>query len=589
MAVSRTWYLSCSPRSPEKIGPELTELAKLDGVNWREADQDGRKVNQIAFAHFLKQLKTFEGSISASDPAFSARDRLAPMQTYGFAFVDSNGRLRITPAGHWLIAQRDLQALFVKQMLKWQYPAWQHGGNPRTRRLYPPANQMDIFPFIETLRICRQLGGLSKTEFAIFLLPVLNRADVPTVVAEISQFRIEREEVHGRKRAEFVAEIHKEHFRQVYAQEIAQGEVNTREIPTYTAEQFLDKKIRNSRDVADAAIRYFRATGLFTLSADFHGLAISSAHRYEVDRILDEMTFRPVEFYEDVDRFYEYMGNPALPVLPWESHVELIGRAITLGLQRDKLERLSDAELQAVIERRKADQKAHQLRQYLLEIQDTRAANEIVATFDRILRRDVVDPALFLEWNVWRVLGSLDDFREVRPNFTLDDDLKPFATAPGKKADIEVEYNDTFLLLVEVTLSSGARQYDTESEPVTRHVGRAQFEEKRKARPRMVYGLFIAPTINPSTQNYFYVHMKHLAHPDFGGYLNIVPLTMQQLVEVFQFCKSLVQFQYRVIKDLFDQIISLKDSTSNASEWNHQIPNTINAWKRNWGPVSQRR
>ncbi|MEW5986933.1 MAG: AlwI family type II restriction endonuclease [Chloroflexota bacterium] len=83
------------------------------------------------------------------------------------------------------------------------------------------------------------------------------------------------------------------------------------------------------------------------------------------------------------------------------------------------------------------------------------------------------------------MISSLDDFREVRPNFTLDDDLQPFTTAPGKKADFEVEYNNTFILLVEVTLTSGARQYDTESEPVTRHIGRVQFEEQKKAKPRV--------------------------------------------------------------------------------------------------------
>jgi hypothetical protein len=29
--ASRTWYVSCSPRSPEKIKPELEQLATLEG------------------------------------------------------------------------------------------------------------------------------------------------------------------------------------------------------------------------------------------------------------------------------------------------------------------------------------------------------------------------------------------------------------------------------------------------------------------------------------------------------------------------------------------------------------------------------
>ena len=30
LVVSRTWYVSCSPRSPEKIKPELEQLATLE-------------------------------------------------------------------------------------------------------------------------------------------------------------------------------------------------------------------------------------------------------------------------------------------------------------------------------------------------------------------------------------------------------------------------------------------------------------------------------------------------------------------------------------------------------------------------------
>ncbi len=138
MGTSRTWYVSCSPRSPEKIAAELALLAGFDGQPWWKKDAaSGRLVNQIAFAKELQRLESFEGRISQRVPELSARDRLAPIQTYGFAFVDSDGKIRITAAGQRLIHGTRVHELFLKQMLKWQYPSWQHGGNPRTRSRYP--------------------------------------------------------------------------------------------------------------------------------------------------------------------------------------------------------------------------------------------------------------------------------------------------------------------------------------------------------------------------------------------------------------------------------------------------------------------
>ena len=51
--LSRTWYVSCSPRSPEKIAPELEQLAKLEGESWTERDSAGNLMTQIKFASLL--------------------------------------------------------------------------------------------------------------------------------------------------------------------------------------------------------------------------------------------------------------------------------------------------------------------------------------------------------------------------------------------------------------------------------------------------------------------------------------------------------------------------------------------------------
>lgn len=575
MTVSRTWYVSCSPRSPEKIAPELAELAKLDGATWDEN-------NQKKFAQLLKDLPSFEGSISKDDPAFSARDRFAPMQTFGFAYVDSSRRLRITPAGWRLINGVRPQELFLKQFLKWQYPSWQHGGNPNTRHKYPPHNEMNIFPFVETLRACYELDGLSKEEIAIFLLPILRSDMIPDAIKKIQQFRKEKEKFTGRKRAEFIRETHFKEFAEVYSYEIKTRQFKTRESPTNTARDFLKKKINNSLDVADAAIRYFRATGIFTLSADYRRLVISPLYRREAIRILNEMEFKIVDFYNDVDTFYEYMGDPDIPQLPWETREELIQRAISLGVNAQKAQSSSVIDLKEVIEQKIQETKEQKLREYMVVAQSEKEVQDILRIFMRIKNKDVVDPALFFEWNVWRAFVSMDDCENAKPNFKLDDDLRPLSTAPGNKCDMEIEYNNSFVLLVEVTLSTGARQYDTESEPVTRHIGKYQKAEMAKPNARTVYGLFIAPKIHSATRDYFYVHLKHFNNPEFGGYLNIIALNTSQFIDIFRFVKSLRSFNRNIIKDLLDRIINLREVTTDGNEWETKIPVVIEEWKRDW-------
>ncbi len=582
MARARTWYVSCSPRSPEKIAPELEVLRSLEGKNWRERNSNKELVTQIEFANRLAKLPSFEGKISRKNPDFSARDRFAPMQTYGFAFVDSSGILRITPAGQQLIEGRRLQELFLKQMLKWQYPSWQHGGNPRTRHLYPPPTEMNIFPFVETLRVCREVEGLSKNEIAMFMLPVLDNKEIPHAIETIKEFRKEKNKYHGRERKEFVKNTHKRQFQNLYSNEIAAGDIYTRESQTNTISSFIEKKMRNSLDVADAVIRYFRATGLFTLSADFHGLKLSNIHETEINMILDQMSFQTVAFYNQVDRFYEHMGNSDYPTLPWHSMSTILQKAVSLGATRTELRNRSSREILDIIEAKEREAIATRLRAYEKSLQEEDITEDILLTFRRILKKDVVDPPLFFEWNTWRALVSIDDYREARPNFVLDDDLLPYSTAPGNKPDLEIEYNDSFITLVEVTLSGGTRQYDSEGEPVTRHIGRIQYQEKQQNKPRTVYGLFIAPSINPETRHYFYVHLKHLPNPQFGGYLKIIPLTLDQFIDIFRFCRKIPGFNRHIIKDLYDRIVELKNSTNDADEWGNQICTEIEDWKTNW-------
>jgi hypothetical protein len=180
---------------------------------------------------------------------------------------------------------------------------------------------MCIFPFVETLRLARELNGLTKPEIAMFVLTVFDAAKIPDIAEEIQKFRDELDNIIGRvSRKKFIREFHQSRFREVYNEEISSGKITIRESHQASSlEKFINTKVRNSMDIADATIRYFRATGLFTFGTKAVRLIISPLKSQEVEQILNEMPFEPVPFYDDVDRFYEYLGNPDIPSLPWQT------------------------------------------------------------------------------------------------------------------------------------------------------------------------------------------------------------------------------------------------------------------------------
>ncbi|MGH2311146.1 AlwI family type II restriction endonuclease, partial [Enterococcus faecalis] len=80
-------------------------------------------------------------------------------------------------------------------------------------------------------------------------------------------------------------------------------------------------------------------------------------------------------------------------------------------------------------------------------------------------------PTLF-EWNVWRAM-SMINHGDIQGNFIVDDSGLPISTASGGQSDIVGDYGD-FRIGIEVTLSTGKKQYEMEGEPVSRHIGEMQ-------------------------------------------------------------------------------------------------------------------
>ena len=162
------------------------------------------------------------------------------------------------------------------------------------------------------------------------------------------------------------------------------------------------------------------------------------------------------------------------------------------ALPHEKINKnLSVLELKEKLDNALLAKKNEIIRNQVAEIKDYKQYDDIQQIFDLIPKRnsDLSDVPLMFEWNTWRAMTMLDG-GNIKANLKFDDFGNPMSTAQGNMADIVCNYDD-FDLIVEVTTSSGQKQYEMEGEPVSRHLGKLKKETGRET-----YGLFIAPTIN---------------------------------------------------------------------------------------------
>ena len=149
------------------------------------------------------------------------------------------------------------------------------------------------------------------------------------------------------------------------------------------------------------------------------------------------------------------------------------------------------------------------------EIAQTKGRNNIE------LDGDMYEPSVILEWGLYRALASVFGKNAIFNGVANDEYTLPLSVAGGKKADLVVEFND-FIVAIEVTLTSSQRQYDTETEPVTRHLAELQKNNQNKK----VYGIFVALDILLNVIDYFLIHLAFHKHPTSNKNILIVPMPL---------------------------------------------------------------
>lgn len=536
---SKVLFMITSPRTPERMIPEIDLLQRnFNGKQWN--------VNtQKAFMEVLRSEDFFFGA-GEKDPAFSARDRInrAP-KTLGF--VQLSPFISLTDAGEKLINSRYTNEIFLRQLLKFQIPSPFHE---------PSAHAADFWvkPYLEIFRLIRHFGSLKFDELWLFGMQLVDFRKFDTIVRKIEEFRRAKADNVGNYKRFREEYLHSE-LREIYSEEISRGETSTRESADNSLKNFIRTKGRNMRDYADACLRYIRATGIITVSKG-RSLSISREYLDDVDFFLANVDREPC-FVDDECHYTKVLYDSSLPKLLTDDKnllIKKIKREFDVEVDQDAdIVVLKEQLIDKVVQRRD-----NLISEQISAIKDYAFYDDIQQSYSTL--SDSYDPSLILEWNTWRAMTMLDG-GNIKANLKFDDTGNPLSTAQGNKADIVCDYG-SFDLIVEVTMASGAKQFEMEGEPIMRHLGK-----HRMATGKQTYCFFIAPRINENCIAYIWM-LYRTPLPIYGGTCTILPISIGDFTKMIDDSyKALYRPNPSQIKTLCTKAEELALASTDPATW----------------------
>lgn len=555
LSKSKALFGFTSPRTIEKIIPEIRILTDyFTGQNW-----SGNQGLQEEFFQTLFDSEHYEGEKFPSDPALAARDRITRAPK-ALGFVDLTPKINLTKAGELLLSEKRLDEIFTRQLLKFQLPSPYHTQSKKVK--------FGVKPYLELIRLIKDLGSLSKTEIALFFSQLIHYSKYNSILKKIKDFRTGSKLYHGSRKM-YVNDCFEREILEIFREEIQSKKLKTRESNDTSLRNFVKTKRANMKDYADAFVRYIRATELITFQKRTFRLIISPQKMDEVEFLLDTIPREPIEF-KTKQEFKKFLFNPFNIKLLTDDKELLISKIRKLGREIENIS-LGIEELKDILDRLLNEVKAKNIAEKKKELKDYKEIGNIIEVFKQIKSKDVPDAPLFLEWNVWRSFVMLNYADRVDGNFIMDIDGMPLNTAPGNKADLEIEFED-FGIIGEVTLSSGATQFKMEGDSVPRHYGDFKAKIEKES-----YCLFIAPKIDDGTKAFFFNLNKGYTKR-YGGATKILPLTLEKFIE---FVNVGVEHKFSKpakLKAWLEEQWVINQSIGDEDKWSDKIEENIKYW-----------
>lgn len=469
----------------------------------------------------------------------------------------------LTPAGQKLIEATtvpEIEEIYTRQFVCYELPNSLEGS-------FPEGKMKPFILLLQVLNLLRDGGhdGLSKFETGLFLQKFQDHtAELPQeIVDQVLQYR-----------QEFAA---------------CTSAIQTRELKNRYKEALRDDIGINPNsvvsDYSDTTFRYFSLSGLFTRIG--RTIVIRPNKQEFVDRLLES---EPTFLFETNSQAYLdsfYKNTYSLPTDNREFALREIDilkagirdRGNSLLVQANALNDSSTLdEIQAIRFQLIEYNNWEREEDFANEQQQPEAIRDII-NYLRVLNGENIpdgpeidDRPAYLEWAVWRSFLAIDDL--VSPayqtrRFPVDQDFHPRNTAPGGGADLLFEF-ETYVLVVEVTLTTSHRQMAVESEPVRRHT--VQYKEQFPDKD--VYCLFIAPSVDNNVAETFRIGVWY--KQDDEEFVNIVPMNLSDFINAME-ALSVFKYSNGHFKNLIERCLVFRNVR--APQWKTNISNEVNVWR----------
>ena len=209
---------STTVRNPDRLRDGLKILHEyFKGKKWDVSKQE-------SFFELLKKNNIYEMGDEKYEQMTSkrkqehARKWISILNQLGFcyAYHSSDKPVIITEAGQALLDNPDIEdEIFLRQLLKYQKPC-----------VLPKQNgasfeNVSVLPFVVSLKITYELGGLSKDEISMFLNTTVRMEDINKTIKQIIDYRNQKGKIVGRvKKRELYYKTQLARLEEVFKNEI---------------------------------------------------------------------------------------------------------------------------------------------------------------------------------------------------------------------------------------------------------------------------------------------------------------------------------------------------------------------------------
>ncbi len=585
------WGWRTKPRSVIKTIQWFKSFEKLEGEDWeyslKKLSKNMKPIHPIRRQYYFNtQIDIEESPIKnlsydeylsgnfdgEADSESNARNDLATYKFFGLGFIDADGKVRVTKSGKMIAKGNFDSEIFLKLLLKMHFPSINTGYGKNCSKENP------VFPLKMIINLVSDLEYINRFEMSLALL-CNNMKEYDKLLKAVKEFREEYMSLENKRDGNKCNALYRKIAEKYFSLE---GKTEG----TYFT-------------MCDAINRALRFTGLFNISGrgNYTKVRIAEYARKKIEMLRKFYNYDYIKT-EKLDEYMDWFGDYDNIQLPWENEKNrkdlIVDKIILLeekideynskygldlkydsNLYYKELDKKNKDTKLKVIENELVDQitslNERIFIQYTSKTESIR--NEIIEKFEDIVSGDEDMAALWLECNTWKSLVAIDGEKDVKRNFTIEEDLSPrnFAPGTGNTPDMEL-YNDKYIIVPEVSLMTGVLQWEHEASSVIDHV----LNIIKKHKTTKVTGLFISSRINVRTMWQFFILNKESW---MGNPVPVIPLTIGQYMKILEYTYQ-NNLEIEQFNNLLQYIHKGAINCKNYEIWDKNIEKYIEEWKK---------